>query len=68
MLKKKEVKTLKEKVHPGDVIRLIHMDDVHSIPDNSLCVVENVDDAGNIMVEGYGVSIVPDVDIWATVD
>lgn len=68
MLNRKEVEALKRMVKPGDRIKLIHMDDVHAIPDGSICRVKEIDDAGDIFVEGYGVSILPDVDIWRTVD
>ena len=43
-----ELELLRKEYPTGTRIRMIHMDDIHSVPSDTLGTVEHVDDAGTI--------------------
>lgn len=65
LLRQEEVNEIKEKYPVGTRIRLIHMDDMQSVPPDTLGTIESVDDQGQLHMKwdnGRGLALIPGVD------
>ena len=62
-----------ESMKKGDRIRIIHMDDCNgkdwrvSQMNGLEAVIDYIDDAGQIHLKGYGVAIIPGIDIFEVI-
>ena len=64
-MKADELLKIKEKYPPGTILKLVEMDDIQAPPVGMTCVVDHIDDSGQIHVRwesGSGLALIEGVD------